>query len=66
MAWKNAILKFRYIGTLLLEVIVPTAIIIALGVLSSPAVLPQTTYKQTIPTTYTPAPSFRYNVRTRS
>ena len=59
MAWKNALLKIRYCGTLLLEVAVPTIIIIALGVLSN--VIPKTTYDQSIPSTYLASPSFRYN-----
>lgn len=59
MAWKNAILKIRYCGTLLLEVAVPTIIIIALGVLSN--VIPATSYDQSIPYTYLATPSFRYN-----
>ncbi len=34
LAWKNSILKFRYCGTLLLEIAVPTVIIVLIGVLS--------------------------------
>lgn len=47
LAWKNRILKLRYWGTLLLEIVVPTTIIIAIGLLST--VIPPITYDQTFP-----------------
>jgi hypothetical protein len=59
LAWKNAVLKLRYSGTLFLEIFVPTVIILAIGGLS--AAIPTNNYDQIIPTSYTPVPSFRLN-----
>lgn len=56
LAWKNRILKCRYWGTLLLEIVVPTAIILALGGLS--AAIPANTYDQTIPNSATQIQTF--------
>lgn len=50
LAWKNALLKLRCWGTLLLEIIVPTAIIIALGGVKM--AIPSVTVVQNYPTDY--------------
>ena len=50
LAWKNAILKFRGWGTLLLEVLVPTAIIILLGVVKF--IIPSKTVPGNFPSDY--------------
>ena len=63
LAWKNALLKIRGWGTLLLEIAVPTAIIIALGGIKS--AIPNTVLKAAYPSDYTPSSSldslFTYN-----
>ena len=50
LAWKNALLKVRNWGTLILEIIVPTAIIIALGGVKS--AIPSVVVSQSYPTDY--------------
>ena len=59
LANKNRILKLRQIGTLLLEILVPTIIIILLGVLAT--ALPPTNYNQITPSQYLYSASFRQN-----
>lgn len=56
LAWKNAILKFRFWGTLFLEMVVPIALIIALGVLNK--YLPGSDYSLSIPYGFTPTNTF--------
>jgi ATP-binding cassette, subfamily A (ABC1), member 3 len=50
LAWKNALLKYRGWGTLLLEILVPTVIIIILGAVK--LVIPTVTVPETFPTSY--------------
>jgi ATP-binding cassette, subfamily A (ABC1), member 3 len=50
LAWKNAVLKYRGWGTLLLEIVVPTVIIILLGVVKS--VIPIKTVPEAFPISY--------------
>ena len=57
LAWKNAILKLRYKGTLLLEIGIPTLCIISVGILS--VILPLYDFSKSIPDSYTSIPSFR-------
>jgi ATP-binding cassette, subfamily A (ABC1), member 3 len=50
LAWKNAILKYRGWGTLLLEILIPTAIIILLGVVKF--IIPSKTVLGNFPSDY--------------
>ena len=55
LAWKNALLKCRGWGTLLLEIAVPTIIIILLGVIKN--IIPIITVPQAFPAGYSPSGS---------
>ena len=55
LAWKNAILKYRGWVTLLLEIVVPTVIIILLGVVKS--VIPIVTVPEAFPSGYSASSS---------
>ena len=59
LAWKNYVLKTRNFGTLLLELAVPTILIIALGVLNK--ILPQQKYETNSPSSYIQAFNFNVN-----
>ena len=55
LAWKNALLKCRGWGTLILEIVVPTIIIILLGVVKS--VIPIVTVPESFPISYSASSS---------
>ena len=59
LAWKNYVLKTRNFGTLLLELAVPTILIIALGVLNK--IIPQQSYEKNTPSSYIQAFNFNVN-----
>ena len=56
LARKNALLKTRFLGTLFLEIAVPTFVIICIGLLSK--VIPKLNYDEVIPDSYLPIASF--------
>ena len=61
LAWKNAKLKIRLWGTLLLELLIPTFIIVALGVLTR--TLPSSNFELLIPSGFTSPSSFNTHAR---
>jgi ABC-2 family transporter protein len=58
LAWKNALLKVRCWGSLLLEIIVPTIIIVALGGVKF--AIPTTTIAETFPSDFMESSSLDY------